>query len=855
MTLRDELEELRVKVEALGKLSGEERKDLAGSSDVSRKNKLIARSKKYGQLLEDIREVEQDLAEEEGRTAPEDISPTELESRMSQFRTKLANSIKESVSRQKESSAEANLRNIETPSGSLYDVLASYIKEAVPFNSESGRNITMSEMFTRRFSDIGLKNLVTFPDVATQRLLSIADTITGNAGEQIKNFVGNFRLLEDVMEDRREGEQEFDLDGETYNINVGKFFGAINLSDSDSRESVYEYWEKIDGKYEAFENALDAFLESAEKSKNEEFAEKARKFAGKKGILRYVYNIPLVPHKGLGPKKRLIQVIQNLLVSERLASEVEAIAGQSLSEEDRLTDEATLQLGQYAATFSDAMEIDLEEEAIEGGDVLIEETQTDLIGSREDFLEGISTDTDILLAIEMIRSRRLVSATDEMATELRKYLDMAEDMLTEKEFTSVETYFDQFKAEIKNSLILERENYFIPISVFTDPAIKRRVKGLTGEVKLPFASEAEDVIDDIAEFFDDLEVLLKDWENQTMFEVAPKGGQPATSIESREDPSGKISGLMSASNVTIAGKKTKLPKYLEEQKETLKVLVEAIIEYYVNPIYSGRMPVNVPRFASKLGFKDILILAEDLGAETATGKEFMRATSDSVDSIDPDDIRDLRMFFTRVFTKRVKPNRELINSGKRAISSLTELFGSEESNANYISAVLFDVMRSTQDMSMASREINAPSGDKSIMERANLYHEQYASNKSFPIFGLPLYLDMNEGLFYNHPDRRMKSEYDQLVNVLKQTGDDLPVMLKMLLEAHDEIRKSLGKEVQHGFTPLSYDAIFKFLEEEDIDLTTFEVENIVKSYDSHKNIGTEYGIGTEDVYFLKANFR
>ena len=38
-------------------------------------------------------------------------------------------------------------------------------------------------------------------------------------------------------------------------------------------------------------------------------------------------------------------------------------------------------------------------------------------------------------------------------------------------------------------------------------------------------------------------------------------------------------------------------------------------------------------------------------------------------------------------------------------------------------------------------------------------------------------------------------------------------------------------------------------------MTTFEVENIVKSYDSHKNIGTEYGIGTEDVYFLKANFR
>ena len=141
------------------------------------------------------------------------------------------------------------------------------------------------------------------------------------------------------------------------------------------------------------------------------------------------------------------------------------------------------------------------------------------------------------------------------------------------------------------------------------------------------------------------------------------------------------------------------------------------------------------------------------------------------------------------------------------------------------------------------------------MERADIYQEQYASNKSFPIFGLPLYLDMNEGLFYNHPNRQMRSEYDGLVNVLKETGEDLPVTLKMLIEAHDEIRKALGKEVQHGFIPLSYDAITKFLIAEDMDLTTFEVESIVKSHDSHKNIGTEYGIGSEEVYLIKANFR
>ena len=80
-------------------------------------------------------------------------------------------------------------------------------------------------------------------------------------------------------------------------------------------------------------------------------------------------------------------------------------------------------------------------------------------------------------------------------------------------------------------------------------------------------------------------------------------------------------------------------------------------------------------------------------------------------------------------------------------------------------------------------------------------------------------------------------------------------MLKMLLRAHDEIRKSLGKEVVYGFNPLNYESISKFIDEQNYDLTSFELENIVKSEDSHKGLGNEYGIGAEDVYLIKANFR
>ena len=49
--------------------------------------------------------------------------------------------------------------------------------------------------------------------------------------------------------------------------------------------------------------------------------------------------------------------------------------------------------------------------------------------------------------------------------------------------------------------------------------------------------------------------------------------------------------------------------------------------------------------------------------------------------------------------------------------------------------------------------------------------------------------------------------------------------------------------------------ITKMNKERKIDLSSMEVYNIVKELDSFHNISNEYGISTEDVYLIKANFR
>jgi len=80
-----------------------------------------------------------------------------------------------------------------------------------------------------------------------------------------------------------------------------------------------------------------------------------------------------------------------------------------------------------------------------------------------------------------------------------------------------------------------------------------------------------------------------------------------------------------------------------------------------------------------------------------------------------------------------------------------------------------------------------------------------------------------------------------------------------LLDAHDSIRLLKKQEVYHSY--LSYESIEDickmqdYLEENYLDLTALEITNIVKSVDSHKSIGSEYGIPANTVYVIKSHFR
>ena len=83
---------------------------------------------------------------------------------------------------------------------------------------------------------------------------------------------------------------------------------------------------------------------------------------------------------------------------------------------------------------------------------------------------------------------------------------------------------------------------------------------------------------------------------------------------------------------------------------------------------------------------------------------------------------------------------------------------------------------------------------------------------------------------------------------------------KLILQAHDEIRKMLGKPIYYGMASIdNYDAVNSAIsymsETYNTDITAMDVENVVNELDSMNNISVKYGVPEEGVYFLKANFR
>ena len=380
---------------------------------------------------------------------------------------------------------------------------------------------------------------------------------------------------------------------------------------------------------------------------------------------------------------------------------------------------------------------------------------------------------------------------------------------------------------LNNDIDLDGE-MALPISVLRNVQFNDMYKEDTFPSKYGGGEIGLDQIDKIKQFFEDLYELLTD--GSFMHEVQNRsskgrgrGGKPDP-MEARR--MGFTTGS-SESPLGVQGKGTTKDSFKKVQEELHKMLSSAI-DYYFDPMYAGLMPIQVPNFASSIGSKEI-----DVG-----------------------DLRYIADFLDNIFMPDVKISSTIITQGELAASALTEIFGKKEANNNYCAALIHHYMEDIGDTSREKKVFNQ--AGKTIAERAVDFNEMWTDKKAFPVFALPHWLDMNQGIL-TKASPASKKQYERLKEIFEMVQTDLPVLLHKLLKAHDAVRAELGKDVIYGYLPLNDYGITKMITkmqvDEDIDMSTLEVENIIKAVDSHDNISREYGISSEQVYIIKALFR
>ena len=85
------------------------------------------------------------------------------------------------------------------------------------------------------------------------------------------------------------------------------------------------------------------------------------------------------------------------------------------------------------------------------------------------------------------------------------------------------------------------------------------------------------------------------------------------------------------------------------------------------------------------------------------------------------------------------------------------------------------------------------------------------------------------------------------------------ILNKKILEVHDTLRILKSEPIYYGKLDTGdFEDVIKMqdhLQIENLDVTALEIESIVKSISSFKEISRDYGIPEETVYKIKAYFR
>tara|TARA_R110002167_G_scaffold73069_1_gene204991 strand:+ start:2137 stop:4626 length:2490 start_codon:yes stop_codon:yes gene_type:complete len=746
------------------------------------------------------------------------------------------------------------------------------IMNNVPIDEDKVK-LLRKELTNRKIAGISLSKITDDSMISPEYETKIKDYAKELKYDEGENLLYNYTKMKKRF-DRLTRFEESKQHMKRVQVDIYKYLGAVSLTSYDTREDVYEYWEEVGDKpYKQFKEDLTNFFDAVENIKDTKlnrFKEEIKEIRDEyeEQSLQYIVKLQVMDMSLPPPVNRFIKIIESIEKLNNLNTVKEHLIEEEEDDEDTVI-EGKQEAFEAALLSLENWSEDAELNAREGAS--IDKDIEDAGKPAEDMFDLERVVIDPLLAIEFKRNKKLLSFNQKAQAELRTLLKKIKG---EGVILDMRTDLNNMLDDIEESLSFESAdaNYHLPITVVKTDALEEYYKSKSFVAS---SNEGEDeetqitlgVLDSLNTLFDEIHKALTDkrWGFAVMTRAAGREGTFSGEPQVKRKHKGKISDILRDRGGKERGGRQNpkgfkargdiKPEVFEAISGEIVKLLESATNYYLLPLYSGRLPIEAPRYSTSRGIKVLAAWSNEHGSENVMGESYNLLATVGEEAATADDMKNIADFLEYVDSPSIRIEDGFISAAEQASDSLTTIFGAgtSEQNANYISALLYHFMEESDDLELADSEIEG----KEIKERKDLFNEDYTARKPFPIFALPHYLDQNQGILTGSTQK--KEQYKRLKQIYSEVEEDIPVLFNKMLKAHDAIREQLGKEVNYAFTPFSHEGIDKVINkmymEENIDLSHLEVENIVKDIDSHNNISKEYGISEDQVYLIKSHFR
>ena len=418
----------------------------------------------------------------------------------------------------------------------------------------------------------------------------------------------------------------------------------------------------------------------------------------------------------------------------------------------------------------------------------------------------------------------------------------------------------EIKRRLKTGLVLiEMENLIPRIDSFIKD-LEKMESGNLKDLFLPVSEVIEGyeggkkINDDVAEY---LSLFAEFIEYGDDFDRRSKDASSVVGQGER-----KVGGktVREAASPRVAlGRRGKRKTHLTEFKELdiaskFNSLLEQIVNFFIEPSRSKYKPTDeaLP-YIKKVGSRKIENIVREPKAGDSPFIHLLRMESDDW-RLSISDLKNISKFMQLLTSLNVgSKQKELVSETFDLADMIDDLFEGEMTEmvnvefGNFLSGLF-------EDANLGDVKFGLGGKKKDTKEWA----EDYKASKLYPFESIFNHLVMNKEKYKEMQgatqliDRILTAEND--LNITKSAEE------RLVLKAHDEIRKMMGKPTYYGLSKVEdYNAVAEAIHmmnsKYNVDITAMDVENIVKEFDSMTSIGTKYGIPQEGVYFLKANFR